>query len=146
MDSGYLIHLLVYIAVLAVGLGIFARTISRRLKVFALTESHDARGEVPRRLTDVLVHVFGQYRLLHGDMPAGIMHFLIFWGFVVLMVNTAHFLISGFAPQADMHIPLLGREDLLGKPYLLLRDVFTMLVLAAVLFAMYRRLLVKPGG
>ncbi|MCH7473027.1 (Fe-S)-binding protein, partial [bacterium] len=89
-------------------------------------------------------HVFGQYRLLRGDFPAGLMHFFIFWGFVILLLNIVHFLISGFAPAADLHLPFLGRDDALGGAYLLLRDVIEVLVALAVLYAVYRRLIVKP--
>src|SRR5690606_26348746 len=61
-----------------------------------------------------------------------------------LMLNTMHFLISGFFPAADMHIPLLGREDFLGGPYLFLRDLVEVLVLVAVIYAIFRRLVIKP--
>jgi Fe-S oxidoreductase len=103
----------------------------------------DARGDVPERIGDVIVHVFGQYRLLHGDLTAGTIHFLLFWGFVILLFNTLHFMLHGFAPQADLQLPLLGRDEPLGGLYLLARDSVSLLVIAACLAAAYRRVVLK---
>ncbi len=134
--------LVVYLVVLLVSLGWFAVTVSRRLRVLAWGRSADARGNVDRRIGGVLKYVFGQWRLLHGDVAAGLMHFLIFWGFLVVLLNTAHFLIQG--PVADFELPLLGREAWLGRAYLTLRDLFELLVLIAVGYAGWRRLVTKP--
>lgn len=138
------IRLAVYLLVLGTGIALFTRSLRMRLTALKAARSFDARGEVGPRLLGVLVDVFGQGRLLHGDRRAGIMHALIFWGFVVLIFNTLHFLIAGFAPQADLHLPLLGPDEPLGPAYLWLRDCFTLLVIAAVAFAFYRRLVEKP--
>jgi hypothetical protein len=134
--------LVIYLIVLLVSLGWFAFTVSRRLRVLAWANSVDVRGNVDRRLGGVLKYVLGQWRLIHGDTAAGVMHFLIFWGFVVVLLNTAHFLIQG--PIAEFDLPLLSRDTSLGQAYLVLRDIFELLVLIAVIYAGWRRLVTKP--
>jgi len=138
------LHLLVYIAVLLAGIGWFAYTLSQRLIALRSARSYDARGHVAERLWGVLLHVFGQGRLLHGDFSAGLMHAVIFWGFVFLLLNMLRFLVSGFVSGGEASLPLLGRADVLGRAYLFVRDLFDLLVLLAVIFGLYRRLVLKP--
>src|SRR5690606_34854032 len=107
-------HIIAYSVVFITAMFFFIRSMNARIGVLKAAQSTDARGDVGKRLLGVLVNVFGQARLLRGDFSAGLMHFMIFWGFMVLMLNTLHFLIAGFFPNADLHIPLLGREDLMG--------------------------------
>ncbi|MEZ5338756.1 MAG: (Fe-S)-binding protein [bacterium] len=138
------VHIIAYSVVFLTAMFFFARSIRARIGVLQAAQSQDTRGDVGTRLLGVIVNVFGQARLLRGDFSAGLMHFVIFWGFMVLMLNTLHFLIAGFFPTADLHIPLLGREDLLGGVYLFLRDLVEVLVLVAVIYAAFRRLVLKP--
>jgi Fe-S oxidoreductase len=138
------VHSFIYSIVFITAMFFFYRSMSARIGVLRAAQSTDSRGDVGQRLLGVLINVFGQARLLRGDPSAGIMHFVIFWGFMVLMLNTMHFLVAGFFPAADLHIPLLGREDLLGGPYLFLRDLVEVLVLLAVLYATFRRLVLRP--
>jgi Fe-S oxidoreductase len=143
MEPGATVRLIAYLVVLATGIGIFAYNIRRRLTVLKLARSMDARGDVYARIQDVLVNVFGQYRLLHGDPAAGTVHFMLFWGFVVLLFNTLHFILHGLFPAADLHLPFLGRDEPLGTAYLLARDVVCVLVLVACAWAAYRRVVLK---
>ncbi len=137
-----MVELVIYLVVLLAGIGWFTRTIYGRLKVLAAAQSFDARGKEGERLTGVLKHVIGQGRMLHGDLAAGLMHAFIFWGFAILLLNTLATLIGG--PGGHFTFPLLGREQLLGQLYYGLRDLFEVIVLLAVLYAAYRRLVVKP--
>ena len=138
------LHLALYCVVLALALTWFAKSMTERLRVLAAARSYDSRGHVGKRLLGVVQHVFGQGRLLHGDFTAGAMHFLIFWGFVILALNSLLFLINGFIPHSEWFPPLLGREQVLGSAYILLRDALEVLVLAAVGYALWRRLVIKP--
>ena len=137
-------HIAIYLVVLLVGLGVFAYTMYKRIQVLKLAGSVDVRNNVEQRLMGVMRQVFGQQRMLHGDITAGLMHFLIFWGFVVVLLNTFHFLVGGFT-GGEFHLPLLGRDQPLGTFYLILRDLFEVLVLGAVLYALWRRLVTRPA-
>ena len=83
---------------------------------------------------------FGQKRLLYKRW-AGLMHVTIFFGFLVVFTRTCTLIGRGF--DADFHLPLLGGG--LGLVYAAIKDTFAVLVLLAVLYAIWRRLVVKPS-
>jgi len=91
-----------------------------------------------RRLLNVLVYVFGQVRLLRYDFWPGLMHATIFWGFVILTLGTLEFFARGFHESAGL--PLLSDT----APYLIAQDVFSVAVIAAIAYALFRRLVTKP--
>ncbi|MBN2082472.1 (Fe-S)-binding protein [bacterium] len=133
---------IIYVIVLIASLGWFAYTMGKRLRLLRWAGSVDRSPQPDQRIAGVFKYVLGQVRLLHGDLAAGIMHFFIFWGFVVVLLNTLHFLIQG--PNGDFPLPLLGHDQLLGQVYYVLRDVFELLVLLAVIYALWRRTVTKP--
>ena len=67
-----------------------------------------------------------------------VMHATIFWGFVILTLGTIEFfgkgVIEGFS------LPLLSD----AAPYLIAEDAFSVLVIVAVGYAMFRRLVTRP--
>ncbi len=70
---------------------------------------------------------------------AGIMHALIFFGFVVLLFGEIELIIKGFAPSFSFSF--LGP---LYPVYLFLEDVFAFLVLVAIVMSLARRLIWHP--
>jgi Fe-S oxidoreductase len=91
-----------------------------------------------RKIKDQLVVVFGQRKLLQWTLP-GIMHFLIFWGFVILFTT----IIEAFGTlyQEGFHIPLIGRWGPLGA----IQDAFIVAVLLGILIAFGIRKFQRPG-
>ena len=67
------------------------------------------------------------------------MHALIFWGFVVLMLQV--FMLFGRALDADWDLPGFGPDQLLGPPFYLARDVLEAIVIVGVLYMLYRRVI-----
>jgi len=125
----------IFTLVLAAFLGYFARTIYRRFVVLTKVKPVMRWDRIPERVKAVLVYAFGQKKFLIGEQPAGWMHFFIFWGFTILGVQVIHMFARGFFP--DFHLPLMS-PDLLGGPYLLLKDIMEVVVLFAVGVALYR--------
>jgi len=118
---------------------LFANTLADRYWLLRAGET-DSRSDRPGgRLKTLLTVSFLQKRLLY-ERGAGWMHALIFAGFLVVSVRTVTLLGQGF--NADFHLPLLGGP--LGLLYVLLKDTFAVLVICALIFALYRRLVVKP--
>jgi len=70
---------------------------------------------------------------------AGIMHALIFFGFVVLLFGEIELIIKGFAPSFSFSF--LG---FLYPVYLFLEDLFAFLVLIAILMSLARRFIWHP--
>ena len=97
-------------------------------------------GNPRERVQAFLVYVMGQRRLL-TQTYGGLLHALIFWGFVTLGLRSINFLLDGVAHDASLQA-LFG--DLFSA-YGAVMDSFNILVLVGVTMALYRRLVTKPG-
>ena len=92
----------------------------------------DRSGDWGKKLRFQLSHVFGQSKILKWTTP-GVLHFFIFWGFLILQSQSLEALGEIFDPE--FHIPLIGRWEILG----FVQDLFTVLTLVAVIgFAIIR--------
>jgi Fe-S oxidoreductase len=124
---------------LLLALAFFANTIAARWWLLRAAEP-DCRTDRPwARLRALLVIGFGQQRLLR-ERGAGLMHLGIFAGFLVVSLRTLTLIGRGFAP--DFHLPLLG--DGPGLIYATLKDIFAVVVIVAVLYGLWRRLVTRP--
>lgn len=93
------------------------------------------------RIWTTIQNVLGHRALL--QRPAiGIAHFTIFWGFLIITVGT----LEQFATTlyAEAHFTFLG--DRLYRSFLSLHDFFTLAVLVAVGYALWRRVIIRPEG
>jgi Fe-S oxidoreductase len=91
-----------------------------------------------QRIKSVLVYVLAQARMLRWPY-SGILHVMIFWGFLVLMTAIAQGILEavwlGF--RFDQ-VPLSGAIAFM-------QDLFWMLVLTGVVLALVNRLIVRPS-
>ena len=90
------------------------------------------------RLRAVLVNGFLQSRMVAREWKPGLMHAVIFLGFITLLVRKVQLVIIGY----DEHFVYAG---LAGKLFAGVKDVIEIAVLAAVGYAFYRRLVQKPA-
>jgi len=136
--------MVVFVALLVLSLATFAMLIEAR---FALLRQAQPAARFDRwgeRLRGVLTQFLGQKRILSpGYFGAGLMHAFIFWGFLAVALNSIHFVGGGFLE--GFHLPLLGPASWLGRAYVVVRDVFEVAVVAMVLVAAYRRIVVRPA-
>ena len=128
--------------VILVGVGLFSHTLYRRFVLLQAARPDYRLDRIGERIKGVLVYAFGQKKFLTGEQPAGMMHFLIFWGFMVVSARTLTLFGQGY--DAKFYLPGL-HPDGLGGPYLLLKDLVEAGVIAAVLIALYRWLLSHPA-
>jgi Fe-S oxidoreductase len=70
------------------------------------------------------------------------MHALIFWGFCVLSIRTLTLFGEGFIK--GYHLPFLGDDFILGYLYIALKDLMEGIVLLMVIYAIFRRAILKP--
>ncbi|MBA2273547.1 MAG: (Fe-S)-binding protein [Actinobacteria bacterium] len=91
-----------------------------------------------RKLKQQAVVVLGQRKLLQWTVP-GVMHALVFWGFLVLLTTIVE--AFGAIYQDGFHLPLIGRWGPLG----LLQDAFIVAVLVGLVMAVAIRKLQRPG-
>jgi Fe-S oxidoreductase len=125
-----------------VAAGSFLLTLYSRVRLLLAAQPVGRFDRLGTRLQAVLLYAFGQKKFVEGEQPAGWMHVVIFWGFVVLGIQvltmfgraySEHFVVPGFSPAQ------------LGGPFLVLRDVMEIAVLAAVLLALYRWVISHPS-
>ena len=129
----------VFLLVLLVAAGFFSYNVQRLLSYLRIARPEDRSGDALVRLRNVISVALLQKKILR-DPIAGPMHALIFWGFCVLTVGTIELLLHGSFPAfsfAFLPPPLYGF-------YSISQDVFGVLVLAAIAFAFYRRLVMHP--
>jgi Fe-S oxidoreductase/predicted enzyme related to lactoylglutathione lyase len=67
------------------------------------------------------------------------MHALIFWGFLVLLIQVATLYVRPF--DADGSLPGLGEGEPLGPPFAVARDAVEVIVAVGVGYMLYRRLI-----
>jgi len=96
--------------------------------------------DLPTRVIDAAIHILGQKAVLHKK-GIGILHTVIFWGFIIITVGTleqfASTLYNGWS--FEFLGPIYG-------PLLSIQDFFTVAILLAVGGAFYRRLVIRPEG
>ena len=115
----------------------------RKIQLLKLAVREDRSGNIAARMSGVIKFFIGQGRILTPKyIGAGIMHAIIFWGFMAVGVNSIHFVGRGFYP--DWSLPLFAPGDLLNNLYLPFIDFFEVAVLMMVLWAGIRRTLIKP--
>jgi Fe-S oxidoreductase len=131
--------------VLVVGLGIFARTMYRKILLLMALEPTDRANHIKDRLKNMVVIALGQKRLVgrKKERASGIMHALIFWGFCILLIRSITLYGEGYVH--GFQLPLLGESSILGYLYIALKDVMEGVVLLMVIWAFYRRMVVKPA-
>ncbi|CAN5885220.1 (Fe-S)-binding protein [soil metagenome] len=130
----------VFLFVLVIAAGFFALNVQRLAAYlnFGLPEN---RTDHPfTRIKNVLTIGIAQKKIFR-DPIAGPMHALIFWGFMVLTAGTVEILVSGVFPRFSYALIL---PEPIYKAYSASQDVFALLVILSVSFALYLRLVLHP--
>ncbi len=126
----------------ALAMAIFAYGLYRRWQLWVALGKPELRFDnIRQRLKLLLTNGLLQVKTFR-DLYPGIMHGLIFFGFVVLFIGTAL-----IAKETYLTGPLLGWYFLRGGVYLVfsfLMDLFGVAVLIGVLVAIYRRYVQQP--
>ncbi len=129
----------IFLVVLLLAAGFFSYNVQRLLSYLRIARPEDRGGDPLVRLRNVISVALLQKKILR-DPIAGPMHALIFWGFCVLTAGTIELLLNGSFPvfsYAFLPTPLYNF-------YSISQDVFGVLVLGAIAFAFYRRLVMQP--
>lgn len=119
---------------LVLSFGFFAYNIYNLFRLIMLGKKKEYRFDnIPERIKRVLIYVFGQKRLLKYRF-AGIEHFMIFWGFVIITIGTVEMLASGVIPGFKL-IPGTAHQY-----YEFILDIVQVLVLVAIGMGIINRL------
>jgi hypothetical protein len=127
-----MIRLLGFSIVLLAAFGYFAFSCRRILRILALGKNENRFDKPADRLKNVLLIVFGQTKLLREPL-AGLMHFVIFWGFVVLLSAVLEAIVQGIIPTFTIEFlgPLL-------PPLAILQEALGALVILSCLMGLAR--------
>ncbi len=117
-----------------VGTGAVVLSLSRRFQLLLAGRPDNRFDRLGERFKHMLVYAFGQKRMF-DDPIAGLYHLLIFYGFLVVSLRTVSMVIEGLF--AGWQLPFLNTP--VGHAYLFSKDIFELLVLVGLGFAMWRR-------
>ncbi len=132
------LNALLFALVLLVALAIFARSAVRIVGNLRIGKKENRFTEPARRLGRVLTIAFGQTKLLREPL-AGLLHLLIFWGFVVLLSAVCESVGEGLFP--GFSFSFIGP---LYNPLQVCVDLFGALVVLSVAVSIFRRLFAPP--
>jgi Fe-S oxidoreductase len=124
-------------AALAVAGTLFARRARFLVRLVRKGKPLERTDDVAGRVRNEAVIVLGQKKLLQRLVP-GVMHALIFWGFLILFPTIVMAMVA--AVNRHWSIPWLGAQGW----FMALVDVFILCVLAGVAMAVWIRKLVRP--
>lgn len=125
---------------LTVAVAAFAYIMWRRYVPLRLAAPDPRTDHLTRRLSLTLVYGFGQARQPRY-LAAGVLHILIFAGFLILSVRSLTLLGEGFS--AGFALP--GLDGARGNLYSSIKDYTALVVLLACGAAAVRRLVVRPA-
>jgi Fe-S oxidoreductase len=128
----------IFIAVLVVAFAFFGYSLKNLISFLKLGRADNPTDRKRERVKKVITIAFGQSKLLR-EPTAGIMHFFIFWGFVILLSSIIESIGEGI--YSNFSFNFLGRlYPILG----FFQEAIALLVVLSILTAFYRRIILKP--
>jgi Fe-S oxidoreductase len=132
--GGTILQFLLFLAVTGYGVYLFARVIYHRYLYIKLGKPVDMAKETKARLREFFVQVFGQTKLLK-DKKSGIMHIIIFYGFIILQFGALDLILKGLIGRG---LPIPGYQA-----FGFSQEVTAGLIVLAMVYATYRRYVEK---
>jgi Fe-S oxidoreductase len=111
--------------------------LKKKLDYLKLGVKENRFDNVSERIKNVLKVAFGQTKLLR-DPAAGLVHFLIFWGFMFFLFAVIESILQGF--YTPFSLSFLGP---LFTAITFVQDIIAVFLFLAILFALYRRFVQK---
>ncbi|SVE64983.1 uncharacterized protein METZ01_LOCUS517837, partial [marine metagenome] len=131
---------IIFTCILFLALGLFSYNLWKIVRNIRLGKSKN-RFDQPLKRTKILLKIaFGQTKLF-ARPASGILHALVYWGFLVITIGTLEMMIDGIFYQIDER-----SFHVLGSFYNMATasgDVMAVLVLVSCLMFMFRRLFLK---
>ncbi len=125
-----------------VAVAIFVYGCYRHVRLWRAGPPEQRFDNIPQRVKLVAKHALGQARTLSQAYP-GIMHAIMFWGFLALFMGTVLATID-----YDITLPLWGYKLLKGRFYLFYEtvlDLFGLFFVIGLGMAVWRRFVLRPG-
>jgi Fe-S oxidoreductase len=131
---GYVFAWIIFISALS----IFSYIVHRRFLLIRSGQPDPRLSSIGKRTLDLIVYGFMQKRQPRY-LWAGLIHIMIFWGFIILGLRSIDLVTQGLG------LPILRplMHSGFGPFYNTLKDIFELIVLAACVWAILRRALIK---
>ena len=123
---------------MAVAFCAFAFLTWRKLQIVTALQPEVRWDHPVERLRTVLVNGFLQRRMVSREWRPGLMHAVIFLGFMSLLLRKLHLIAIGYRESASF-------PDAFGGPFAAFKDAIEVAVVVAVLYAFYRRFVSHPA-
>ena len=136
MDAFLWTNLLAAVLVTAYAVYLFVYVVKTRIEYMKLGKKAEFDKRLKERVKQFVVYVFGQKKLLK-DKKSGAIHVMMFYGFILVQFGAVDFIWKGIRPGS--HLPL----GPLYPWFTFFQEIVTLLVLAAVAWAFYRRYIEK---
>lgn len=137
-NIGFYLALIAFLSLFVFLAGIRAAVILRGKREDRLGSFRD----VLQRIVTFPKYVLALWRLnRRGYWYAGLLHTMIFWGFITLQIRTLNFLLDGFNESASF-------QSIFGDVYTVYRpvmDLFDVLVIVGVGMAAFQRIVIRPA-
>ena len=114
--------------------GVFTFTMSRIIANFKLTKSAFPIDQLGERLSLLLRVAFGQTKILRRPV-IGLMHALVYWGFLVITIGTVEMILDGLLNTERILSPLGGFYDFVTAS----GDIFAVIIIVSCIIFLVRR-------
>ncbi|GEC91407.1 MULTISPECIES: (Fe-S)-binding protein [Brevibacillus] len=131
-----LINLIAFFLVLAYGLYLAGHVVYSRYLFIKLGKKPDVKNDFGARINLMLDNVIFHKKLLK-DKKSGVMHVVMFYGFITLQFGAIELIIKGLSKGYELPF---GSAH---KYFSVMQEITTFLILAAVGYAYYRRYIEK---
>lgn len=129
---------LTFLIVLLITLGVFSYSAWKLIQLFRLTKKTTPVRDIGKRISITVKVAIGQSKIMFKPF-IGLMHALVFWGFMVITVGSLEMVVDGLT---GIHRSFTG----LGVVYDVIigsGDIFAFIVLFGILLFLFRRIFMQ---
>jgi heterodisulfide reductase subunit C/nitrate reductase gamma subunit len=130
---------IVFTILLAASFGFFGYTVSKLLKLFSLTKPTFRLDKIGERILTTLIVAFGQSKMMKKPL-SGILHAMVWWGFIVITLGTAEMMVDGVIGTVRIFSFLGPLYDFITAS----GEIFAFLIIVSCIIFLSRRYITKP--
>jgi len=124
----------VFLGLTGAAAAFFCWAVVRRLQMLLSVRGINRFDRIPERFFGLLIRMFGEFKLFYDPLP-GLAHALVFWGFCVVSVESGNFFLGAAGVSGGLPIA--------RGPFHAMYESFSVLVILAVGYFLWRRLFVR---
>lgn len=128
-----------FLALTLISFGAFGYTIIRLSKILKLTKPAEPFTDFGKRTWITIKVAFGQTKMFKRPV-AGMLHALVWWGFLIITVGTLEVIIDGLSGLTRV----MGGFGSIYNVITISGEIFAILVILSCLIFLVRRYIVKP--